>query len=257
MDIIGFLQNRIDARRLFHAYIISGANAEGRESAARYIARAAVCSGGGSSPCGVCRDCVKAQKRLHPDITVTEREAGAKELTVDAMRAVRAASAVVPNEAGRSAYIILGADTMNAYAQNAMLKIFEEPPSHAVFVLEAENPERLLPTVRSRCELIALPPDGAEANVPPLAQELISCAVKRDNAGVVSAAVQLEKLQRAELGDIVSALRGLAVRHYTEGGLSEERFSAITDAADRAEKYLAVNVSAGYVSGTLMSALTE
>lgn len=254
MDTITFLRQHIDARRLFHALIVTGADAEERMTAARYLAKAAVCERGGRTPCGVCRHCVKADKGIHPDITVVEREKDAKELTIDKLRAVRASSVVMPNEAEKSVYILSDADTMNAPAQNAMLKVFEEPPAHAVFLLVCENPERLLATVRSRCESVVLPPKD-DFTVPPAAEELVALAARGDSAGIVRATAALEKLGRLELADVIAGLRVAAVRAYGAGALSDERFTAVAGAAETAEKYMAVNVSAGYIAGVLMAAL--
>ena len=74
------------------------------------------------------------------------------------VRALRADAYIRPNEAERKVYILENAQTMNASAQNAMLKLLEEGPAYAAFLLLTDNAAALLPTVRSRCEHLPSPP---------------------------------------------------------------------------------------------------
>ena len=151
-------------RGLSHAYLISGSAGSGKRTLARLLAAAFVCSGTGEIPCGVCPGCKKVLGGIHPDV-ITIGDDG-KDITVAQSRQIRADAYVRPNEAPRKVYIIQNAQTMNASAQNALLKLLEEGPTYAAFLLLAENPAALLPTIRSRCEGLALspvPPAEAEA----------------------------------------------------------------------------------------------
>lgn len=247
------LQKRLAGRRIFHAYIVTGGTPEGRERAGELIARAAVCSGAGSAPCGVCRDCVKAQRGVHPDIETVRRERRDKEHTVDAMRQVRARAGVMPNEAEKSVYIIADADFMNTQAQNAMLKIFEEPPSHAVFVLLAENPLKLIPTVRSRCETVTLPPEQpGEPEFRELAESIIRAYTSGDALALSRAVAPVEKLDRAGVTELIPALRAIAVR-----SVAPEAILKFTDTLDEAERMAAANVSAGHIAGLMLGSLCD
>lgn len=139
-----------------HACLISAPSREQALAAADRLAAAAVCGSDGPRPCGVCRDCRKAAGHVHPDIITVGRLQDDKgrlkrEIGVDQIRAVTADASVLPNEAGRKVYIIDQAETMNASAQNAALKLLEEPPAGVVFLLCTTNAMQLLPTVRSRC----------------------------------------------------------------------------------------------------------
>ena len=141
--------------RLSHAYIVSAPTQEECLKQAEHIAAAAVCSGA-KRPCGLCRHCRKAKAGIHPDIRLVTRledEKGnlKKNIVVEQSRELAADACVLPNEAEGKAYIIKDADTMNSNAQNAALKLFEEPPRGVVFILCVTNPAALLPTVRSRC----------------------------------------------------------------------------------------------------------
>ena len=157
-----------DAQRLSHAYIVAAASQEESRAQALRIAAAAVCVGAGALPCGVCRACRKAFAGVHPDIIRIQRETDdkgrqKKELRVDQIRAMSLDAVVLPNEAERKAYLIEDADRMNLQAQNAALKLLEEPPKGVHFLLCVTNPQLLLPTVRSRCaELVCGGGDEAE-----------------------------------------------------------------------------------------------
>lgn len=143
---------------LGHAYILSGPKGSGRHTLAAILARAMVCSGSGTRPCGRCPGCKKAEAGIHPDIITVSLEDGHREILVDQIRQMRADAFIRPNEAARKVYIIEEADSLNENAQNAMLKLLEEGPSYAAFILLVENPGSLLTTVRSRCEELPLGP---------------------------------------------------------------------------------------------------
>ena len=143
-------------RGLSHAYILSGPAGSGKRTLAGLLARALVCSGRGEVPCGACPDCRKAAAGVHPDI-VTIGEEG-KDINVAMVRALRSDAYIRPNEARRKVYLLPNAHTMNQSAQNALLKLLEEGPPYAAFLLLAENAGAILPTVRSRCETLTLAP---------------------------------------------------------------------------------------------------
>ena len=132
-----------------HACVICAPTPERALGEAEKFAAAAVCSGAGARPCGKCRDCRKAAEHVHPDIITVSRLLDDKgrpkrEIGVDQIRDVIADAQVLPNEAARKVYIIDRAETMNPAAQNAALKLLEEPPAGAVFLLCTTNAIRFL-----------------------------------------------------------------------------------------------------------------
>ncbi len=153
------LAGREGARGLGHAYILAGPAGSGRHTLARLLSQALVCSAapGGERPCGRCPACKKATAGIHPDIAVIAGAEG-KAISVDQIRALRADAHIRPNEAPRKVYLLERAGRMNPSAQNAMLKLLEEGPAYAVFLLFTENAGALLPTIRSRCETLSLAP---------------------------------------------------------------------------------------------------
>ena len=152
----GQLEAQTARRGLSHAYILSGPAGVGKRTLSRVLAAAFVCRGGGDKPCLSCPDCRKAMGGIHPDISVIGDDG--KDINVAQIRSLRADAYIRPNEAGRKVYILENAQTMNASAQNAMLKLLEEGPPYAAFLLLAEAAGELLPTVRSRCEVLSLAP---------------------------------------------------------------------------------------------------
>ena len=146
-------------RGLSHAYLITGPVGSGRHTLAKQLSAAMVCIANPSSrPCGRCGPCKKALAGYHPDIQTWSGAGEGKPISVDQIRALRADAYIRPNEGERKVYVLEGADRMNPSAQNAMLKLLEEGPAYAAFLLLAENGSGVLQTVRSRCEELALTP---------------------------------------------------------------------------------------------------
>ena len=153
------LSLRERGRGLAHAYLISGPAGSGRHTLAALVTAAMVCSASlAARPCGECVPCKKVLRGIHPDVQVFSGPGEGKPLTVDQVRQLRADAYVRPNEGERKVYWLEGADKMAPPAQNAMLKLLEEGPPYAAFLLLAENPGGLLQTIRSRCEELALTP---------------------------------------------------------------------------------------------------
>ena len=181
-------------RGLSHAYIISGPTGSGRHALARRLAAAMLCTGGGERPCGTCPACLKTEKGIHPDFSVTAGPEAGKPITVDQVRALRSDAYIRPNEGERKVYLLEEADRMNPSAQNAMLKLLEEGPAYAAFLLIAGNAGGLLQTVRSRCEELALTPVEGEER-PALDPEQLEQAERL--AAALERAGELELLETA------------------------------------------------------------
>ena len=152
------LSRSIRRGRISHFYLICGPEGAGKHTLARLLAAAILCKGE-DKPCLTCSACRKVLSGAHPDfITVDDPEK--KTVSVDLIRQARADIYIQPNEAERKIYLFPRAQDMGVSAQNALLKVLEEPPAYGVFMLLTDNPEKLLPTVRSRCtelNLNALP----------------------------------------------------------------------------------------------------
>lgn len=141
-----------------HAYIFEGEAGVGNFEVARLFAAACVCERNDAAPCSSCNSCIMAKAQTHPDITVIKPPKDKKNITVDQIREVAKDAYTKPYESGKKVYIIEYGDDMNEQAQNAFLKVLEEPPQYAVFVILAQNHESLLLTIRSRCTLLRFSP---------------------------------------------------------------------------------------------------
>ena len=144
--------------RLSHFYLLSGPRGSGKHTLADLNAAAMLCAEP-DAPCGVCRSCRKVLGGNHPDY-ITIDDPSKKTVPVDLIREARADIFVRPNEGEKKIYLFPRAQDMGIPGQNALLKVLEEPPSYGVFLLLTDNPEKLLPTVRSRSvelKLRALP----------------------------------------------------------------------------------------------------
>lgn len=150
------LSAQADGRGLAHAYLISGPAGSGKRTLARLMAAAMVCSGGGEVPCGVCPGCKKALSGIHPDVTWVGGDG--KDISVGQVRELRLSAYVRPNEAPRRVFVLENAQDMNASAQNALLKLLEDGPSYAAFLLLTLNAGSVLSTIRSRCQGLSLSP---------------------------------------------------------------------------------------------------
>lgn len=144
-------------RGLSHAYLISGPKGSGKRTLARLLCASMVCTGGPDRPCGVCPACKKALRGIHPDVIAVRGENG-KGISVSQARGVRADAYIRPNEAERKIYIFEDAVSMDLRTQNVLLKLLEEGPAYAAFLLLCENPGGVLETIRSRCEGVSLSP---------------------------------------------------------------------------------------------------
>ncbi len=149
------VENALREKRLPHAILIEGDTGSGRHTLASYLSAAAVCCNE-ASPCGDCRNCELHKANSHPDIMLTAPEENKKNISVSQIRALRNEAYIKPHMAVCRVFIIDFADTLNEQSQNALLKVLEEPPGNAVFILIAESKATLLETIISRCIVLTL-----------------------------------------------------------------------------------------------------
>ena len=146
----------VDRGRIPHAVLIEGPAGSGRRTLAKILAQAAVCISSGEKPCGVCGHCRKMSSGNHPDVLMIGGEGTPRSFHVETVREIRRSAHILPNEAEYRVLILTGAEGMTPEAQNALLKILEEPPPHLLFILTCESRFQLLPTIQSRVVGVAL-----------------------------------------------------------------------------------------------------
>lgn len=251
------------AEQLSHAYLVSSVSAQEREKIALELAMKLICRGEGKLPCGICPHCSKALAGIHPDVVYIERERDDKgefkrEMTVGIMREMQSDAWIRPNEAERKVYIIRDAQTMNHNAQNAILKLLEEPPGGACFILCADNAAVLLPTVRSRCvEVGGKAADDAELDTEMLLriEAYLQAASENDIAALLKVLSAWEKLDTTAMRTLVTALcsylaEALCLRR-ADFGLGRLRLAELHALATRANEFLRSNVGTKHVLGYL------
>ena len=150
------LQAAAAQERLSHSYLLCGPAGSGKHTLARLLAAAMQCTAA-RRPCLQCSACRKVLAGTHPDVITVDDETH-KNLPVELIRRTRADVFVRPNEGRRKVYIIPRAQDLGPASQNALLKIMEEPPPYAAFLLLSVHAELLLPTIRSRSVLLHLSP---------------------------------------------------------------------------------------------------
>ena len=214
------LARRAQEGTLTHAWLLTGAPERALEEAAKDLAAMFLCEGLSKRPCGACKHCRKVEKDVHPDLQWVEKPSDKRQLLVDQIRALRADAYIRPNEATRKVYVLKNAQHMNPEAQNAFLKLLEEGPSYAVFILLSENHLALLPTVRSRCELLRL--DAAAAGEGAADEELTRKAgelaglLLGDQAWrLLDWCVPWEKAKREEILELWQATRQAVLTYRT------------------------------------------
>ena len=160
--------------RIAHFYLISGPAGSGKRTLAKLLASAILCRGA-EKPCGVCGPCRKVSEGNHPDL-ITVEDPEHKNVAVRIVRETREDVFIRPNESDYKIYLF--PQELGIEGQNALLKILEEPPKYGVFMLLTDNPDKLLPTVRSRCTELAMQSLKEETFVQALGREFPDAAAE-------------------------------------------------------------------------------
>ena len=166
------LKNALHSGHISHFYLISGSTGSGRHTLARLLAAAILCQEQ-AKPCLRCSICRKVMANTHPDF-ITVNDPTHKAIPVDMIRDMRDDLFIRPNEAMHKIYMI--DQELRVEGQNALLKVLEEPPKYGVFILITDNPENLLPTVRSRGTPLQLQPLPESVLMQALAEEFPTAA---------------------------------------------------------------------------------
>ena len=214
--------------KLHHAWLIGGPEGIGKATFAYMVAKQLLGLKGGPAPAGdrLDVDPVRQASRLvsnlaHPDLVVlrrqpaTDKKAAATMIAVETVRRALDVFASTPSDGGWRVCVVDSADDLNASAANALLKVLEEPPARAIFLINAHQPGRVLPTIRSRCRKLTLRP-LAETEI---AAVLDGLDVDADSAAIGQAIALADgSVRRAisrldpETAALIGGTRGLLAR---------------------------------------------
>ena len=167
-----------------HAYLFAGPPGLGRRTLALRFAQALNCQTplDAGIPCGECRDCKQIEAMQHADLTIIQAESEGSILKVDQIREARRTLTFKPYQSNYRVAIFLRFQEANDNAANALLKTLEEAPSYAVLILTADNPEQLLPTIVSRCEVLRL----RALRIEEVKNDLENRGMERDQANLIA-----------------------------------------------------------------------
>ncbi len=156
LNVVKHFQDMRDRGCLAHAYLFVGPKGSGKIETALAVARMLNCQSegpGGSGLCGQCPSCLKIEKGNHPDVMMVER-ADEASIKIDQVRELIGRVQLRAFEARSKVFILKDAETLTTEAANALLKTLEEPTKDSLLILTSAVKERVLPTIRSRCQTV-------------------------------------------------------------------------------------------------------
>ncbi|WP_293004324.1 DNA polymerase III subunits gamma/tau [Mycobacterium sp.] len=252
------LSTALTAGRINHAYLFSGPRGCGKTSSARILARSLNCEQGPTAtPCGVCDSCVGLAPNGSGTIDVVELDA-ASHGGVDDTRELRDRAFYAPAQSRYRVFIVDEAHMVTTAGFNALLKIVEEPPDHLIFVFATTEPEKVLPTIRSRTHhypFRLLPPrtmrgliEGICAHEDVIVDDAVYPLVIRAGGGSPRDTLSvLDQLLAGAEGNRVNYQRALGLLGATDMALIDESVDAL-GAGDAAALFGAVEsvIDAGH-----------
>ena len=263
MDVYTHIRTLAGKEELGHAFLITGPDPAQREKLALFLAQALLCEGTGDRPCGKCLPCRKVEKGIHPDLLRRERlenpdKKGEKyrDFRVDQVRELGREAYILPNEGKRKVFLLPEADTMNPQAQNALLKLLEEPPAYAAFLLLGANPGSFLETVKSRCVALRA---GGESSLggDPEAAKLAEAWIGKDGVALAACTFRAEKLDKDKFDRFLEAVYAAAGLRAKAGGPGRDRALKLAALMEELRGMRKVNVSPGHCMGLVLSAMED
>ena len=176
------LKNSITKNRLAHAYLIQGLRGSGKSEIAMLLTQTLFCpERNGIEPCGVCNVCKRVSSKNHPDVHWIEKDGQSiRNEQIDYLRKEFSYSSL---ESTRKIYIIEDAQTLTNQAANRLLKFLEEPLIETTAILLTDNIQAIIPTIRSRCQIIDLKP----LNTDKLQREMMNANLSEQQSRLMSA----------------------------------------------------------------------
>lgn len=225
-NITATLANEVENGSVTHAYLFTGSRGTGKTTCAKILAKAVNClNPQQGDPCNVCDICIAIDNEAIMDVVELD---AASNNGVESIREMVDEAVFTPVKAKYRVYIIDEAHMLTAAASNAFLKTLEEPPKHVIFILATTDPQKLLQTIRSRCQRF----DFRRIGPQDIAQRLAYIAQQEGFTLDEDAAALIARIADGALRDAVSLLDLCAVtdKHITgalvsaAAGLADKEF---------------------------------
>lgn len=149
-NTLNTLSSMLQSNRLAHSFLIYGDRGLGKKTIAKYFAMSLICENSQNTPCQHCVACKNILNDNHPDVIWVEHSGKLQGFSAETVRNICSDAFVTPNNANKKVYIFADADNITVQAQNALLKLVEEPPNFTYFIFTAKAKNVFLTTIISR-----------------------------------------------------------------------------------------------------------
>ena len=197
----------LNKNKIQHAILFFGDDNKGFE-AAIYISKLILCQDELNKPCEKCKNCNRIKKNIHPDVKVISSDQAKNSFHVDKIREIKSDAYTMPYDGKYKIYILKNAQNMTIQAQNAILKLLEEPPENVIFILTCNNKQELLPTILSRCNSFNVGfKDNIETEkVKEISNKLLSAIINGSFEFFIKTSILLKEKDKTEILNITSSI---------------------------------------------------
>ncbi len=225
--IVKSIKNAVRENKVGHAYLFCGPRGTGKTTMARLLAKAVNCTNPDQAPCEQCENCIAANNGTHPDIIEIN---AANETHVEDIRDLIDRSRLAPMQGKHKVYIIDEVHQLSSAASSALLKTLEEPPENVIFILATTDPQKLLPTIISRCQRY----DFTKVKTEQIRDHLLNIAEKENITMEKDAAMMIAVLSDGGMRDALSIMDQCA--SYTSDEITVDAIDRIYGLATTSEK---------------------